>query len=36
MLAVFVPVWVFWVYRDDPHLDLRGALSRLAPRRSAP
>ena len=36
MVAVFAVVWVLWVYRDDPHVDLRGALLRVAPRRNSP
>jgi O-antigen/teichoic acid export membrane protein len=34
MLAVFVPTWVFYVYRDDPFVDLRTQLVRVAPWRS--
>jgi O-antigen/teichoic acid export membrane protein len=32
MVGVFVVVWVLYVYRDDPHVDLAGKLDRFAPR----
>jgi O-antigen/teichoic acid export membrane protein len=34
MVLVCALTWVFFVYRDDPYLDLRGQLSRLLARRT--
>jgi hypothetical protein len=31
MVALFAAVWVLFVYRDDPFVDLRGVLVRLRP-----
>jgi O-antigen/teichoic acid export membrane protein len=33
MVAVFAVTWVFYVYRDDPYVDLRGHLERFGLRR---
>jgi O-antigen/teichoic acid export membrane protein len=33
MLVVFALTWIFYVYRDDPYVDLRTHLMRLAPWR---
>ncbi len=34
MVVVFAVTWIFYVYRDDPFVDLRSHLVRFRPRRS--
>jgi hypothetical protein len=34
MVIVFAVTWIFYVYRDDPFVDLRSHLVRFRPRRS--
>jgi len=36
MVVVFAAIWVFFVYRNDPYLDLRASLPRMWGRRGTP